>query len=351
MPERPIDLRSDTVTLPTAEMRKAIAEAELGDDVYGEDPTIRRLEELAAERMGKEAAVLVTSGTQGNLVGVLSHTQRGDEVIVGEQAHILHYEVAGCAVVGAVQLRPLRTVDGMFDLNDIQLAIRPGDLHSPRTAALCIENTHNRQGGAVLDASQVKAIASIAHAANVPVHLDGARVFNAAAALGVPVSALTADVDSVTFCLSKGLSAPVGSVLCGKADYIQTARRYRKILGGGMRQGGIIAAAGIVALNTMVDRLPEDHSNARVLAEGLAEIPGIKLSPEKVRTNIVIFDATASTPIPQLIGQMRERGLLCGQAGPGRIRMVTHYGISRPDVERAVAIAREVFVGVPVGAR
>ena len=351
MPERPVDLRSDTVTLPTAEMRKAIAEAELGDDVYGEDPTIRRLEELAAGRMGKEAAVLVTSGTQGNLVGVLSHTQRGDEVIVGEQAHILHYEVAGCAVVGAVQLRPLRTVDGMFDLNDIQLAIRPGDLHSPRTAALCIENTHNRQGGAVLDASQVKEIAAIAHAANVPVHLDGARVFNAAAALGVPVSALTADVDSVTFCLSKGLSAPVGSVLCGKADYIQTARRYRKILGGGMRQGGIIAAAGIVALNTMVDRLPEDHANARVLAEGLAEIPGIKLSPEKVRTNIVIFDVTASTPIPQLIGLMRERGLLCGQAGPGRIRMVTHYGISRPDVERAVAIAREVFVGVPVGAR
>jgi threonine aldolase len=346
-----IDLRSDTVTLPTPEMRRAIAEAEPGDDVYGEDPSVLRLEAMAAERMGKEAALLVTSGTQGNLVGVLSHTQRGDEVIVGDQSHILNYEVAGCAMVGGIQLRAVPNVDGMLNPADVQAAIRSADVHQPRTGAVCIENTHNRNGGAVLDAAQTHAIAAVAHAAGIPVHLDGARIFNAAVALGVDVRTLTAEADSVTFCLSKGLAAPVGSLLCGTKSYIQIARKYRKILGGGMRQAGIIAAAGIVALNTMVDRLAEDHANARFLAEGLAELPGINLNPEKVCTDIVIFDVTAPQGATALIASFRERGLLCGQAGPNRIRMVTHYGIERADVERALQIARDVLVGTPIGAR
>ena len=346
-----IDLRSDTVTLPSPEMRRVIAEAELGDDVYGEDPSVLRLEALAAERLGKEAAVLVTSGTQGNLVGILSHTQRGDEVIVGDQSHILNYEVAGCAMVGGVQLRAVPNVEGMLNPADVQAAIRPADVHQPRTGAVSIENTHNRNGGAVLDAAQIHSIAAVAHAAGIPVHLDGARIFNAAVALGVDVRTLTADVDSVTFCLSKGLAAPVGSLLCGSKEYIQIARKYRKILGGGMRQAGIIAAAGSFALNTMVDRLAEDHANARYLAEGLAELPGISLNPAKVRTDIVIFDVTAPQGVPSLVASFREHGLLCGQAGPSRIRMVTHYGIERTDVERALRIAREVLVGLPVGAR
>ena len=346
-----VDLRSDTVTLPTPEMRRAMAEAELGDDVFSEDPTVNRLEELAAERMGKEAAVLVTSGTQGNLVGVLSHTQRGDEVIVGDQAHVFHYEVAGCAVVGAVQLRTVRNVDGTLDLDELEAAIRPPNVHHPRTSLICVENTHNRNGGAVLDVSQMGAVADVARRHGVSVHLDGARIFNAAVACGVEARALTAAVDSVTFCLSKGLSAPVGSVLCGGKDYIEIARKYRKMLGGGMRQAGVIAAAGIVALTSMVDRLAEDHENARVLAEGLAELPGIQLDPKKVRTNIVIFDVTAPLGADGLVRSLKSVGVLCNVASPGRIRMVTHHGIVRTDVERAIRCARDVLGGVTVGAR
>lgn len=349
MLDKVVDLRSDTVTLPTPAMRQAIAEAELGDDVFGEDPTVNRLEELAAERMGKEAAVLVTSGTQGNLIGVLSHTQRGDEVIVGDQAHVFHYEVAGCAVIGGVQLRTVRNLDGRLDPAEVEAAIRPPNIHHPRTSLVCLENTHNRCGGAVLDASQTAAIAAVAHRHGAAVHLDGARIFNAAVALGVEARTLTAAVDSVTFCLSKGLSAPVGSVLCGSKTYIETARRYRKMLGGGMRQAGIIAAAGIVALNTMVDRLAEDHDNARLLAEGLAELPGLRLDPTTVRTNIVIFDVTAAIGASGLAARLKDRGILCSLPGPNRIRMVTHYGIVRSDIERALQAAREVLVGVTVG--
>ncbi len=351
MPDKVVDLRSDTVTLPTPEMRRAMAEAELGDDVFSEDPTVNLLEELAAERMGKEAAVLVTSGTQGNLVGVLSHTQRGDEVIVGHQAHVFHYEVAGCAVVGGVQFRTVRNVDGMLDLAELEAAIRPPNVHHPRTSLICIENTHNRDGGAVLDVAQTRSIAEVARRHGVSVHLDGARIFNAAVACGVPARALAADVDSVTFCLSKGLSAPVGSVLCGNEVYIETARKYRKMLGGGMRQAGIIAAAGVVALNTMVDRLAEDHENARVLAEGLAELPGIVLDPKKVRTDIVIFDVISPIGADGLVRALKAKGVLCNVAAPGRIRMVTHYGIVRSDVEWAIRCARDVLEGVTVGAR
>lgn len=351
MADRIVDLRSDTLSMPTVEMRRAIAEAELGDDVFREDPTVNRLQEMAAERLGKEAALLVTSGTQGNLLGVLAHTQRGDEIVVGDQSHIFHYEVAGCAVVGALQLRTVHSVDGILDPSEVEAAIRPHDVHAPRTGAICLENTHNRDGGAPLDAWQTKSVADVAHRHGVPVHLDGARVFNAAVALGVDVRELTAPVDSVTFCLSKGLAAPVGSVLCGRKDYIETARKYRKMLGGGMREAGIIAAAGVVALNTMIDRLAEDHENARLLADGLAEIPGIEIDPSKVRTNLVFFDVTAPVGAVGLAARLREQGVLCSAGGgSSRIRWVTHYGIERADTERALRATREILVGVPVGA-
>jgi len=349
MTDRPIDLRSDTVTLPTPEMRRAIAEAELGDDVFRDDPTVIRLEEMAAERVGKPAAVLVTSGTQGNLVGVLSHTQRGDEAVCGDQSHVFHYEVAGCAVVGGVQLRTVPNRDGMLDLAAAEAAIRPSDLHVPRTALICLENTHNRNGGAVVSVEHTAAVAELAHRHGAALHLDGARVFNAAVALGVNVKALTGPADSVTFCLSKGLSAPVGSILCGSVEYIQRARKYRKMLGGGMRQAGVIAAAGIVALGSMVDRLAEDHDNAKVLAEGLAEIPGIDIDPTKVQTNLVFYDVSASVGGAGLVNALRGRGVLCTSPYPGRIRMVTHYGIERTDVEHALRAIREIVLGVAVG--
>jgi threonine aldolase len=338
--------------MPTPVMRRAMAEAELGDDVFREDPTVNRLQEMAAERMGKEAALLVTSGTQGNLVGVLSHTQRGDEIIVGDQSHIFHYEVAGAAVVGSLQLRTIRNVDGMLDPAEVEAAIRPQDVHAPRTGVVCLENTHNRNGGAPLNAAQTKAVADVAHRHGVPVHLDGARVFNAAVALDVDVRELSAPVDSVTFCLSKGLAAPVGSVLCGPKNYIEMARKYRKMLGGGMREAGIIAAAGIVALTTMVDRLAEDHANARLIADRLAEIPGIAIDPAKVRTNLIFFSVTAPMGGAVLAARLRERGVLCsGGPGTSPIRWVTHFGIERADAERAVEAVREILVGVPVGAR
>lgn len=351
MVEKVVDLRSDTLTMPTPEMRRAMAEAELGDDVFREDPTVNRLQELAAERMGKEAALLVTSGTQGNLLGVLSHTQRGDEVIVGDQCHIFHYEVGGAAVVGALQLRALPNADGTIEPSAVEAAIRPRDVHAPRTGLICLENTHNRNGGAPLSAAQTSAVAEVAHRHGVPIHLDGARVFNAAVALGVDVKDLTAPVDSVTFCLSKGLAAPVGSVLCGPREYIETARKYRKMLGGGMREAGIIAAAGIIALNAMVDRLAEDHENARVLAEGLAEIPGIAIDPTKARTNLVFFDVTAPLGAEGLVARLREGRVYANVSGPNRIRLVTHFGIDRSDIERALRLIRESLVGVPVGAR
>ncbi len=352
MAERVVDLRSDTVTLPTPEMRQAIYEAELGDDVFHEDPTVNRLERLAAERMGKEAAVLVTSGTQGNLVGVLSHTQRGDEVICGDQSHVFHNEAAGAAVCGALQMRILPNHEGCLDPGEVERAIRPRDVHVPRTGVVCLENTHNSCGGVALTSAQMSAVAEVAHRYGVPVHLDGARVFNAAVALGVDVKELTATVDSVTFCLSKGLSAPVGSVLCGSTEFIQIAHKYRKMLGGGMRQAGVIAAAGIVALNTMIDRLAEDHENARILAHGLAEIPGISIDPEKVQTNLIFLQITSPLGAAGLAARLRERNVLAGgSAASNRMRLVIHYGIERADVERVVREVREILVGVPVGAR
>ncbi|MBI2942086.1 MAG: DegT/DnrJ/EryC1/StrS family aminotransferase [Chloroflexi bacterium] len=341
---RVIDLRSDTVTLPSPEMREAMYRAELGDDVFGEDPTVRRLEEMAAARLGKEAAVLVTSGTMGNLVGALSHTQRGDEAIVGDQAHMLLYEVAGCAALGGLQLRPVSDVGGLPDPDAVRATVRGPNIHHPRTALICLENTHNRRSGAVSGPDEMRRVTSIARVHGIPVHLDGARIFNAAVALGIPASQLAAEVDSVTFCLSKGLAAPVGSLLCGGREYIGRARKYRKMVGGGMRQAGIIAACGIVALERMVDRLAEDHANARLLAEGLANLPGIVLDPSTIRSNIIIFEVLSPRfNATQLATRLTDEGVRCLAISPSRIRMVTHYGIVEQDIRDALAVAHRVL--------
>ncbi len=329
-----IDLRSDTVTLPSPEMRKAIADAELGDDVFRDDPTVNRLEGVAAQVMGKEAAILTTSGTQSNLAAMLSHCQRGDEVIVGGESHILHYEAGGAFTLGGLGLRTVPNDEqGRLDLDQVRSAIRPSDVHFPPTGLICVENTHNRCGGSVLSEDDLTAVRALADEHSLPVHLDGARLFNAGIALGVPASRLARYADSVSFSLCKGLGCPVGSILCGSSEFIDRARRFRKMLGGGMRQAGIIAAAGLYALEHMVDRLGDDHENAHALAEGLARIPGISLTPPP-QSNIVFFIAEG-WDLGELERRLGKRGILCLDEG-GRIRMVTHYGIERSDVEEAV---------------
>jgi threonine aldolase len=332
-----IDLRSDTVTHPTPEMRQAIFAAEVGDDVYREDPTVNRLEIMAAERMGKEAALLTTSGTQSNLIAVLTHTNHGNEIILGNDAHIFWYEVGGAAALGGVILRTLPNDScGRLNPNDIKRAIRGKGIHYPETTLLCLENTHNRCGGAVLSADYTNEICSLAHAYGLKVHLDGARIFNAAIALGVPACVLTENVDSVSFCLSKGLSAPVGSLLCGSKDFIERARKFRKMLGGGMRQAGIIAAAGIVALETMVDRLGQDHANARRLAQGLAGIKGITIAQDNIPTNIVMFDLSPELSVGEFIEGLEKVGVKVGSRGGNLFRAVTHRMVSSSDVDEAL---------------
>jgi threonine aldolase len=340
---RTIDLRSDTVTLPTPEMRRALAEAPLGDDVYGEDPTINRLEALAAERVGKEAAVLVVSGTMGNLCALLAHCARGDEAIVGDEAHIYNSEAGGASVLGGVALHPIPTApSGELPLDALAAAIRdPGDSHAALTRLICLENTHNRCGGVVLAPEYMRAVHHFAREQGLMVHLDGARLFNAAVALGLEAREIAQHADSVMFCLSKGLAAPVGSILAGDAEFVARARRIRKLLGGGMRQAGIIAAAGIVALDQMVERLAEDHANARLLAEGLASFPQIAIDLATVQSDIVIFRLRDDRWTPQRFARaLAERGLLVGGMGAGRIRAVTHYGIDTGDIEEALEIVR-----------
>ncbi len=335
-----IDLRSDTVTQPTPEMRQAMAQAEVGDDVYGEDPTVNRLEAMAAERMGKEAAMFVPSGTMGNLAAILTHCGRGDEVILGDQAHTFTSEAGGIAALGGVHPHPVRNApDGTMALEDILGAIREDNPHYPRTRLICLENTHNRCNGAALSVAYTAAVGHLAHERGLKLHIDGARIFNAAVAQGVDARDLAAPADSITFCLSKGLCAPVGSVLCGSADFIREARRTRKVLGGGMRQAGILAAAGIVALETMVDRLAEDHANARRLAAGLANLPGVAIAPEHVQTNIVFFDLKPEVRLGarEVAAQLAERGVKVGVAGPRRFRAVTHYWVKAEDIDRALA--------------
>src|SRR5215469_8520780 len=331
-----IDLRSDTVTLPSQAMREAMYRAELGDDVYHEDPTVNRLQEIVAELTGKEAALLVASGTMGNTASVLAHAARGQAVILGDRSHIYHFEVGGASTLGGSPMCVVPTMDdGMLDPRQVEINISDGsDEHSAPTALLCIENTHNRCGGAVLSLEQVEQLSSLAHQHGLKVHMDGARVFNAATALGIPVNTLVGTVDSIMFCLSKGLSAPVGSMVVGNREFIQRVHRTRKVLGGGMRQAGILAAAGIVALEQMVDRLAEDHETSQQLAYGLAEYPQIDINVDLVATNMVMFsvrnaklEALGEIETMQFLSKAREHGVLMGHIGQGRIRAVTHHGI------------------------
>ncbi len=342
-----IDLRSDTVTLPTPAMREAMYHAEVGDDVFGDDPTVKRLEELAAARLGKEAAMFVPSGTMGNTASVITHCQRGDEVVLGDRSHILLYEGGGAATFGGLPLRPLPNLEnGSLDPAQVERTVQQKTLHTPGTGLLCLENSHNDCGGRVVTMEQMRQLSGIAHQRGVPVHLDGARVFNAALALGVQVNEIASLVDSVMFCLSKGLSTPVGSMLTGTQEFITRARRTRKMLGGGMRQSGILAAAGIVALEQMVDRLAEDHANARRLAEGLAQIPGLDADPATVETNMVFFtlrDAYGA-PLDQqpFIQAAREAGVFVIDMGPGRIRTVAHYGITPEHIDAALLVFSKI---------
>ena len=338
---RIVDLRSDTVTLPPPGMLGAIPRAPLGDDVYGEDPTVRKLEELAAEITGKEAALLVASGTMGNLVSILAHCGRGDEVILGDQCHTFLYEAGGISALGGVHPHPVRNEpDGTIPIEAIAAAIRPENIHFPRTRLICLENTHNRCWGSPLTPEYTREVAALARANGLAVHLDGARIFNAAAALGVEVEELVQGVDSVIFCLSKGLAAPVGSVICGERGFIEEARRIRKQVGGAMRQAGIIAACGIYALEHMVERIPEDHENAKLLAQGIAHIDGLYTEPERVRTNILYFELERGDPA-EFQERCRKRGVLFNRTGPRQFRLVTHYGISRPDVDYALSVLAE----------
>jgi threonine aldolase len=342
MTDRVVELRSDTFTRPTQAMRRAMYEAEVGDDVWSEDPTVQTLERRAAELTGEEAAVFVTSGTQGNLTGVLAHTQRGDEIILGDKSHIFMNEVGGTAVVGGLQVRTVpNRDDGRVRPEDVRSAIRGKNVHFPPTALVAIENTHNSCGGRAMNLQETEDVSAVAHSAGVPLHIDGARIFNASVALGVAAARLAAPAESITFCLSKGLGAPAGSLLCGSAAYIERARKWRKLLGGGMRQSGILAAAGLVALERHIDRLAEDHANARLLAEGLAEISGITIDPEGVQTNIVFFDMSGLGIPPQAFSEsLAERGVRI-YGGP-IFRAVTSYEVTRPDIEYALTVIQDV---------
>jgi threonine aldolase len=336
--QRIIDLRSDTVTKPTAPMREAMARAEVGDDVYGEDPTVNRLQSLAANMLGKEAALFTSSGTQSNLLAVMSHCERGDEYIVGQQAHTYRFEGGGAAVFGSIQPQPLDFLeDGTLDLDEVIGAIKPNDFHFARTRLLCLENT---QGGSVMPLDYLARASALAREHNLSIHLDGARVFNASVKLGVPVKAIAQHFHTVSFCLSKGLGAPVGSILVGPKGLIDKARRWRKVLGGGMRQAGILAAAGIIALTDHVERLAEDHANAGRLAEGLAGIEALGIKPEKVQTNMIFFSLEPSC-FASLQENMRNQGIL--MSGRDRVRLVTHLDITKDDVEKVIQAFKNHF--------
>lgn len=338
-----IDLRSDTVTTPTPEMRTAMAEAEVGDDIYGEDPTVARLEATAASILGKEAGLYVPSGTMGNLVALMTHVPRGGEILLEAEAHIYFYEAGGLAVAAQAMPHLIQGQRGLFTPDMLQAALRPANLHFPPPALVCLENTHNRAGGTVWPMAQLNAVAETAHQAGLGVHLDGARIFNAALALGVSAADIARPVDSVMFCLSKGLSAPVGSVLAGTKPWIERARRNRKIVGGAMRQAGVIAAAGLVALEHMVERLAMDHANARLLALGLAEVTGLEVDLEWVQTNIVMCDVSGlGVGAPDLARGLAQRGVLVNAVDSRRLRFVTHREVGREDVELALSEIREL---------
>lgn len=343
-----IDLRSDTVTRPTPAMRRAMAEAEVGDDVYGEDPTVNRLESMAAERMGKEAGLLVSSGTMGNLIAILTHCGRGDEVIMGTLAHTFLYEAGGISALGGVHPHTVpNQSDGTLDINDIKAAIRPDDVHAPVSRLVVLENTQNRCGGVPITAVYTREAAELAHSHDMACHLDGARIFNAAAALDTPVLDLVSAVDSVTFCLSKGLCAPVGSLLCGPKPFIRKARRIRKQLGGGMRQAGILAAAGIVALQEMTDHLKDDHRRARKISQGLGQMQGISLKYQTPPSNMIFFNLDEQTTQSDeiFISRLKENGILIGRIGARQFRIVTHYWIDDQAVEKAISVIKSILEG------
>lgn len=333
-----IDLRSDTVTLPPEEMKDAITNAELGDDVFSEDPTINEFEPMAAELMGMESSLLVPSGTMANLIGVLSHCERGDEVILGHLAHTFLYEAGGISAFGGIHSRQLiNQSDGTLLLPDIKAAIRYQNDHFPPTKLICLENTHNLCNGSPLEKDYILNVVEIAKSNSLKVHVDGARIFNASAALGVSPSDLNEGIDSVSFCLSKGLSAPIGSLLCGSKNFIKKARRIRKALGGGMRQGGIVAAAGKYALEHMVSRISEDHRLARKLAEGLSNINFIYLNPKDIRTNIIYFKFKSDRYSEQvLLDTMKKKGILFLESSPGKFRMVTHSCVNENDIDYTI---------------
>jgi threonine aldolase len=342
-----VDLRSDTVTKPTLAMREAMSKAEVGDDVYGEDPTVNRLQELAAEMMGKEAGLFVASGTMGNLVGILSHCQRGDEVIIGKKNHVFMHEAGGISVLGGVHsCQLLNRSDGSLALEEVEAAIRSDDPHEPVTRLVCLENTHNGSGGVFQTPEYTRQVAHLAHEHGLFVHLDGARIFNAAVAQGINARELVDPVDSVTFCLSKGLCAPVGSVLCGSKEFIQKAQRLRKMVGGGMRQVGILAAAGIVALETMIDRLSDDHNRARNLSVGLSQIPGLVLDYGIPATNMVFLSLTPEvrSDSNNIVDALKEHGILIGTTGQRSFRLVLHYWINDIGVERTIQAFRKVVI-------
>ena len=338
-----IDLRSDTVTLPTSEMREAMFRAEVGDDVYSEDPTVNLLEQIAAQKVGKEAALFVSSGTMGNLISVLTHCQRGEEVILEINSHLYYYEVGSMAAVAGVMPRLFIGNKGIPSIPAISKVLRDEDIHYPRTTLLCMENTHNRAGGTITSPQIMEKIYLYANQRNISVHLDGARIFNASTALGIKPEMFTQHVDSIMFCLSKGLGAPVGSILAGSKEFIKKARKNRKMLGGAMRQAGIIAAAGIVALEKMIKRLKEDHKNAKILAEGLTKIEGIKVDLETVQTNMVYVDfSEIGLSTSEFIEKLSSYCILGSPLPKSRVRFVTHYGISQKDILSTLDKIKEI---------
>jgi threonine aldolase len=334
-----VDLRADTVTRPSAQMRRAMAEAELGDDVLGDDPTVQRLQRVAAERMGTEAALFVPSGTMSNSIAIRVHTRPGDEILLDWDAHSMRYEVGAPAVLSGVVTRTFRSDLGVPDVDQIADEMHPASLHAPGTSLLVLENTHNVAGGTVVPLEVHRDLYRLARERGVRVHIDGARIFNAATAAGVPASQFAACADSITFCLSKGLGCPVGSVLCGTRDFIGQALRVRKQLGGGMRQSGLLAACGLVALDTMIERLAEDHVNASRLALGISSLPGIIVDMRSVQTNMVY--ALTRVPAAELAARLAEARVLCLALAPHRVRLVTHVDVDADDIDRALAAFRE----------
>ncbi|MCC5911510.1 MAG: low-specificity L-threonine aldolase [Clostridiaceae bacterium] len=337
------DFRSDTVTLPTEEMMKKIVEADLGDDVYGDDLTVNKLEAQVAEMLGKEAALFVPTGTMGNLLAVMTHTTPGQEVILEENCHIYLYEVGGIARVAGVQARTIKSTNGIMNPEDVKVAIRKDDIHFPETGLICLENSHNMSGGAVIPLDNMKRIYEVAKEKNIPLHLDGARIFNAATYLNVEVKEIAQYTDSLMFCFSKGLSAPIGSVLIGTEDFIRRARKFRKMLGGGMRQVGIIASAAIHSLEEMTSRLKEDHENARILAEGLNKIAGVSVDMESIHTNIINVNfAGTRFNTSELMDKFKEKGLLVNPRNQHVIRFVTHKDVNKGDVLAVISLIKDI---------